>query len=209
MTQPHACNDAEFLASVDGIDALPQLLRLLSRGEPVDLDQLIALAGPAGAALAGVVRAQPGTEWDGDGQLVGFGLTPRPTDFSFHLGGKTLYTWCASDTLFFSVMLGEHTVVESICPTTGTPIRLGITPATITSVTPTEAVISQRHRRDLVENLRTDICDHGRFFASRAAAADWLAAHPDGQVLSIADAFAECLAACEELGWLSPEMTSP
>jgi alkylmercury lyase len=209
MTRSHSCNDAAFLASVEGIDALPHLLRLLARGEPLDVDDLAELAGSAGADLARVVRAQPGSEWDSDGRLVGFGLTPRQTDYRFVVGGKTLYTWCASDTLFFSVILGEHTVAESTCPATGVPIRLEITPEAITSVAPAEAVVSQRHRQDLVGNLRSDVCDHGRFFASRSAAADWLAAHPDGQVLSIAEAFAECRAACEELGWLSPEVTSP
>jgi alkylmercury lyase len=209
MTQPHACNDAAFLASVDGIDALPYLLRLLAKGEPVDLDELTDLAGAAGADLSRVVRAQPGAEWDSDGRLVGFGLTPRPTDYRFLVGGKTLYTWCASDTLFFSVILGESTVAESTCPTTGTAIRLEITPDAITSVTPAETVVSQRHRQDLIANLRSDVCDHGHFFASRSAAAGWLADHPDGQVLSIAAAFAECRAACEELGWLTPEVTSP
>jgi alkylmercury lyase len=204
MTQSHACNDAAFLASVDGIDALPHLLRLLARAEPVDLDELASLAGPAGAELARVVRAQPGSEWDDDWRLVGFGLTPRPTGYRFLVGGKTLYTWCASDTLFFTVILGVHTVAESTCPVTGVPIRLEITPDAIMSVTPADAVVSQRHRQDLVANLRSDVCDHGRFFASRSAAADWIGAHPDGQVLSIADAFAECRAACEELGWLSP-----
>ena len=122
MTQPHACNDAAFLASVDGIDALPQLLRLLAGAEPVDLDELAALAGPAGAELARVVHAQPGAEWDDDGRLVGFGLTPRPTDYRFRVGGKTLYTWCASDTLFFTVILGEHTVAESR-PKRSCPLR--------------------------------------------------------------------------------------
>jgi alkylmercury lyase len=209
MTQPHACNDAAFLASVEGIDALPHLLRLLAQGEPVDLHELTDLAGQAGADLARVVHAQPGVEWDSDGRLVGFGLTPRPTDYRYVVGGKTLYTWCASDTLFFSIILGEHTVAESTCPTTGTPIRLEITPDAITSVTPAETVVSQRHRQDLTANLRFDVCDHGHFFASRSAAADWLAAHPDGEVLSVTEAFAESRAACKELGWLSPEVTSP
>lgn len=206
MTQSHACSDAAFLSSVDGIGALPHLLRLLARGEPVHLNELVEVAGDAGTDLSRVVRAQPGAEWDSDGRLAGFGLTPRPTDFRFVVAGRTLYTWCASDTLFFTVILGEPTVAESVCPTTGQHIRLELTPDAVVSVTPPGAVVSQRHRQDLVGNLRSDICDHGHFFASRDAAADWLAAHPDGQVRRIAGAFAECRASCEELGWLSPEV---
>jgi alkylmercury lyase len=209
MTEPYACNDASFISNVDGFRALPQLLRLLSRGEPVDLDELVDKAGQAGADLGRVVRAQPGTEWDSDGWLIGFGLTPRRTDYRFLVGGKTLYTWCASDTLLFTVILGEETVAESACPATGVPIRLEITPDGVTSVTPAEAVVSQRHRGELAGNLRSDVCDHGHFFASASAAAAWLAEHPDGQVLSIAEAFSECRAACEELGWLPPAVPSP
>lgn len=81
-----------------------------------------------------------------------------------------------------------------------------MTPEGVMSVTPPEAVVSQRHRPDLVGNLRSDVCDHGRFFASASAAAAWVADHPDGQVLSITDAFAECRTACEELGWIPPEV---
>jgi alkylmercury lyase len=57
-----------------------------------------------------------------------------------------------------------------------------------------------------VRNLRSDVCDHGHFFASAAAAQGWMAEHPDGQVLSIADAFDACRASCEELGWVAPEV---
>jgi alkylmercury lyase len=203
MSEKYACNDAAFIASVDGFRALPQLLRLLSRGRPASRDELVGSAGEAGADLWGVLRGQPGTEWASDGRLVGFGLTPRPTDYRFVVDGKTLYTWCASDTLFFTIILGKETVVESACPVTGVPVRLEVTPGGVTSVTPPEAVVSQRHREDLVRDLRADVCDHGHFFASAAAAAQWVAEHPEGKVLSIADAFAECRAACEELGWLA------
>ena len=208
-TEPHACNDAAFLSSVDGIAAFPHLLRLLARGEPVDLGELVAVAGEAGADLGRVVAAQPGPEWDSDGRLVGFGLTQIPTGYRFLVDGKTLYTWCASDTLFFTVILGRPTVAESTCPATGEPIRAELTPEAVLSVTPASAVVSELHRQGLAGNLRSDICDQGHFFASTEAAAGWLSAHPDGQVRRIADAFAECRAACEQLGWLTRSPLEP
>lgn len=209
MTPPSPSEFAEFLSSVGGIEAFPHLLRLLARGEPVALEELAASEGEAGADLARVVRAQPGAEWDSDGRLVGFGLTPRPTDYRLLVAGKTLYTFCAIDTLLFTVILGEETVVESTCPTTGVPIRLELTPERVTTITPPDSVVSQRLRQDLVEDLRGNMCDHTKFFASKDAAADWLAAHPDGQVLSVADGFAQCKAACDELGWLSSDVATP
>jgi alkylmercury lyase len=205
VTEPYACDDAAFISSVEGFRAIPHLLRLLARGEPVALAGLAGVGGHSGAELERVLRAQPGTEWDGDGRLVGFGLTPRPTGYRFLVGGKTLCTWCASDTLFFTVILGEDTAVESTCPATGVPIRLQITPGGVRSVWPSDAVVSQRHRGELAGNLRSDVCDHGRFFASAAAASGWAAGHPDGRVLTIAEAFQQCRASCQELGWLDPE----
>jgi alkylmercury lyase len=204
VTEPYVCNDAAFISSFDGFMAIPQILRLLARGEPVNLREVADVAGQSGADLERALRAQPGTEWDDAGRMVGFGLTPRPTDYRFLVGGKTLYTWCASDALFFTVILGEDTVAESTCPATGVPIRLEITPGGVRSVSPPDAVVSQRRPGETVGNLRSDVCDHGHFFASAAAASAWAAEHPDGQVLNIAKAFEECRISCEELGWVTP-----
>jgi alkylmercury lyase len=204
VSRPHACTDAALLAGVPGHGALPRLLRLLATGTPVDLDEF-AQCEPAGADLVRVVRAQPGTEWDRDGRLVGFGLTTRPTRHRFSVGGVQLYTWCAADTLFFTVILGASTVVASECPVTGAPIRLELAPDGVSSVTPPDTVVSQRHREGPVGDLRADVCDQGHFFASRSAGAAWSAEHPDATLLDVADAFAECGAACRDLGWATPE----
>lgn len=204
MTEPHACNHAGLIAGTEGFTAFPQLLRLIARGQPVDLRELTDLAGQPGTELGRVLRGQPGTEWDDEGRLVGFGLTSQPTAHRFLVGGKTLYTWCASDTVFFTVILGEDTVAESTCAATSAPIRVEITPGGVRSVTPPGAVVSQRRRSELAGNLRADICDHGHFFASASAASGWVAQHPTSRLLTIDDAFEECRASCEELGWVSP-----
>jgi alkylmercury lyase len=208
MTEPHACNDAELISSFEGFPAIPPLLRLIARGRPVGLPELAAESGQPAPDLERMLRTQPGTEWDDEGRLVGFGLSLRPTAHRYLVGGQTLYTWCASDTLFFTVILGADAVAESTCPATGQSIRLEITPDAVTSVSPAGAVVSERHRDDLVANVRTDVCDHGHFFASEAAASAWVAAHPDGEILSVTDAFDHCRTACEQLGWLVPGTTA-
>jgi alkylmercury lyase len=207
MTNPHACSDAELISTFEGSPAIPALLRLIARGRPVDLAELAAESGQPAPDLEPIFRAQPGTEWDDEGRLVGFGLSLRPSAHRYLVAGRTLYTWCASDTLFFTVILGIDAVAESTCPATGQPIRLEITPDAVTSVSPPGAVVSQRHRSDLVANLRADVCDHGHFFASAAAASDWVAAHPDGEILSVTDVFDNARRACEQLGWLVPGTT--
>jgi alkylmercury lyase len=205
MTEPHACSDAELISSFEGSPAVPALLRLIARGRPVDLTELAAVCGVADVER--ILRGQSGTEWDDHGRLVGFGLSLRPTAHRYLIGGHTLYTWCATDTLLFTVILGTEAVAESTCPATGQAVRLEITPDAVMSVSPPAAVVSQRHRGDRAANLRADVCDHGHFFASAAAARAWVAAEPDGEILSVTDAFDSCRTACEQLGWLVPGTT--
>jgi hypothetical protein len=51
VAEPYCCNDAAFLSSADGSMAIPHLIRLLARGEPVDLKELTHAAGQSGAEL--------------------------------------------------------------------------------------------------------------------------------------------------------------
>jgi alkylmercury lyase len=129
-------------------------------------------------------------------------MTTRPTDHRFVVADRTLYTWCATDTLLFTAILGQPTTVESTCPATGEPIRIELTPHAVLFVTPADAVVSQRHNGELLGDVRAEVCDHGHFFSSPAAASGWTAEHPDGAVLAVRTAFGNARAACAELGWL-------
>jgi alkylmercury lyase len=208
MTEHHACSDAAFISSVEGFEAFPHFVRLLARGTPVQVDELSALAGRPEEEVDRLLRSQHGTEWDEEGRLVGFGLTLRPTRHRYTVAGRSLYTWCATDTLLFTVIIGEPAEAESTCPATGQAIRLELRPDAVVSVEPADTVVTQRHRGELVDNLRAEVCDHGHFFASPAAASDWAAEHTDGEVLALAEVFERCRQACQELGWLAPEAAS-
>jgi alkylmercury lyase len=207
MTEHHA-RDATFISSVEGFEAFPHLVRLLARGTPVNIEELAALAGRPKDDVDWLVRSQPGTDWDDHGRLVGFGLTLRPTQHRYMIAGRTLYAWCATDTLLFTQIIGEPAVAESTCPATGLPVRLELRQGAVVSVQPADAVVTQRHGGELVADLRAEVCDHGHFFASPAAASDWATEYPEGQVLAVAEAFERCRQACLELGWLAPEVTA-
>lgn len=208
MTEAHACGDSSFISRVDGFEAFPLLVRLLAGGNPVRIDEIAILAGRPEGDVERLVRSQPGAEWDNHGRLVGFGLTLRPTGHRYTVAGRTLYTWCATDTLLFTLILGKPAVAESTCSATGQPICLELSPNGVVSVEPPDAVVTQRHRGELVADLRAEVCDHGHYFASSSAASSWAAEHPEGQVLSVADAFDRCRHACQELGWLTSKVTA-
>ena len=154
--------------------------------------------------MEGFLRAQPGTDWDDDGRVVGFGLTLRPTPHRFVVDGQVLYTWCATDTLIFPAILGRPANVESRCPVTAGRIRLEVAPDGVVSVDPPLTVVSQVHPAEVVDDIRGVVCRHGHFFSSAEAARDWAAEHTEGAVLPVADAFDRARAACEGLGWMQP-----
>lgn len=204
-----ARREARFISRFDGFELLPHLVRLLAEGRPVGPRQVAEAAGRPVDEVQGFLRAQAGTDWDEDGRIAGFGLTLRPTPHRFVVDGKVLYTWCATDTLVFPAILGRGAVVESACPVTSRPIRLEVTPDAVVSVEPPTAVVSQVRPAGAVEDIRGVVCHHGHFFSSPQAASDWAADHPEGQVLSVSEAFDCARAACQALGWArsSPSAT--
>lgn len=205
MSEHAGCSDAAFISSVEGFESFPHLVRLIARGRPVELTEIAGIAQRPDAEVEQALRAQPGTDWDDEGRLVGFGLTLVPTEHRYIVGGRTLYTWCATDTLLFTLILGVAAVAESTCPATGQPIRVELCPDAVISLEPRDAVISERHLGAEVADLRSEVCEEGHFYASRAAAQSWAGEHPEGEVLSVTDAFDRCRQACEELDWLNIE----
>ncbi|MGH3919826.1 MAG: alkylmercury lyase MerB [Pseudonocardiaceae bacterium] len=181
--------------------AVPALLALLAEGQPASRERIAATIGcPIGdvnALFAGLPEAQ----WDDDGRLVGLGLTLVPTPHRCLIAGRTLYTWCASDTLIFTIMLGRAVCVESICPVTGREICLNVEPDRMVAVTPATAVVSADLPSFAVADIRATRCVHGRFFATSEAAQGWRAEHPDGTVLPVADEFAICQQMVSALDW--------
>ncbi|SKM29564.1 Alkylmercury (organomercurial) lyase MerB [Mycobacteroides abscessus subsp. massiliense] len=167
----------------------PPLLRLLTHGQPVTIEQLARTAGRTVAQVRATLAETPDTEYDEDGRVVGNGLTLRRTDHRFEVDGTPLYTWCALDTLVFPAILGRTAHVTSPCHATGVPVRVTVASDRITHIDPDTAVVSIV-TPDAPTSIRAAFCDHVHFFATAQAAAPWLAGHPDATVLPVADAHA-------------------
>lgn len=167
---------------------LPTLLRLLARGEPVSPIEIAEGAGVSEAEVHTRLAASPDAELDDDGNLVGMGLTLRPTPHRFRLDGGDLYTWCALDTLMYPSLLETSAVVESPCRGTGDPVRVEVGPEGVRSVDPTDAVVSIVVPEEC-RSVRATFCDQVHFFRSAEAANDWLRARPNAIVLSVREAF--------------------
>lgn len=202
MDSECSCTDVGFITSYEGHELLPVIVRLISRGEAVSPAEIARAAGRDAGWVEALLRAQPGTDWDANGALAGFGLTLVETPYRLRIAGRVLYTWCATDTLFFPAILGTTATAESVCPSTGATIRVAMDPDSVISVDPPEAVVSQTHSSGRVADIRASVCDHGHFFASADAARPWLAEHPEGRVVAIGEAFAAARTGCQQLGWV-------
>ncbi|WP_151482142.1 organomercurial lyase MerB [Streptomyces albicerus] len=189
-TQEMAARFTETVNRAPGVKLwlLRPLLTLLATGEPVTPDQLAAQAGRPVNAIREALADMPDTEYDTVGRIIGNGLTHNPTPHRYQTGDRTLYAWCAMDTLVFPATIGHTAQVTSPCRATGEPVHLTVAPDGPTDVEPAGAVVSVV-APDAPTSVRAAFCNQVHFFASADAAKDWLAEHPDAQVLPVADAY--------------------
>src|SRR5712692_3334777 len=129
------------------------LWRLLAEGVPVSLEELATESHRPLNEIQAFLHSSD-VRVDQEGHIIGLGLSFQPTRHQFHLGGKTLYTWCALDTLAFPALLGRTARVISSCPVTGKEIRLTVTPEAIVDLSPASAVVSVR-----MPGEETNICN--------------------------------------------------
>ena len=130
-------------------------------------------------------------QYDDDRAVVGFGgLTIRPTKHRFEVAGRTLYTWCAWDSLFIPEILGQTARVESSCPESGNAIEITISPNAAPAADPPGTVVSfpLPEAAQLRADVRSNFCDLVYFFSSRDAAEVWTRRHEETFVLSLAQA---------------------
>lgn len=175
------------MAATPAWRSLPQILQAMLQEGPLTARRLQAMDDHAD--LLGALRQQPGAEWDGEGNLVGLGLTSRPTHHRLLLRGKVWYTWCALDTLVFPGLLGERATVWGRCAATAAPVRLEVAPTGLEAWSPRAAVVSMVAPGDL-SDVRASFCSKTHFFVSAAAAKPWLDKHPEGFTLPLQEAHA-------------------
>ena len=188
---------AQYTAAMPDLDPSLQqaalaLLRLLARGEPVEVQRLADASGLPADYLEATLAASPGIFRDDRGGVTGaLGLSVVEVGaHRLRIGGRSLSARCALDTLYLPELLGSRARVASRCPVTGAEISLSVTPAGPVDLSPVDAVISylvpeEKFDLDVVQRF----CDFVHFFASPQAAGQWTAEHPGTLVLGIDDAY--------------------
>lgn len=162
-----------------------KILNLLAEGHPVSSDELSASLGiPQREVKSNLTRL--GGEFDENGNLVGLGLTLKATPHKFRVNGHELYAWCATDTLWFPMLLNKTASVETVDPVNGEKIRLSIAPKGIEKVEPRGAVVSFTYKNLNPEDIRGSFCNFSHWFSSNETASTYASTHP-GVVILTAD----------------------
>jgi alkylmercury lyase len=175
-----------------------EIYRQLALGQPVGRAALAEALHLPPAAVEEVLEhanLRSLTYTDAEGRILGFGgLAIQEMPHRFTIAGRTLYTWCAWDSLFIPVILGMEADVDSPAPGTAARVRLNVAPDGVKRVQPQTAVMSlllpsaQLFQGDALKAI-ANFCHYIFFFPDRETANRWTRDHPDTMVISVLDAF--------------------
>ncbi len=173
------------------------LLKLTGMGEhPIEIERLAAAIGRSPEEAVALAR-----QWTrarvADG-LIHLDMESSPfSRYRVEIGTRVMHIGGCAPDLFFAVLAtGMSIRVESICPTTGTTIRVALSPDGVELVEPPSTVIAIINPRaqefqgvENIEEVDADVCSQQPLFASAEAAASWQASHPDGRIYPVAEVF--------------------
>ena len=132
---------AEVDRRVTGLTALVRGIARSGAVTPEDFSRETALSAEQASEVFEELAAI-GLERDDEGRIVGAALTTTRTPHAVTFAGRSLFAWCALDTLFIPGLLDEVAEIESTCPVSQTPIRLTVTPEGVSAVSPPEAALT-------------------------------------------------------------------
>ena len=169
-----------------------KLYRLLGEGKPVSPRRLARAINLPETRILEILGSWPGVYYDGEGSVIGFwGLALGEMPQRFEVDGRTLYTWCAWDSLFIPDLLGKTARVSSADPVTKEKISLVVGPDGIKAITPATTVVSfLTPDRPFDQDVIMSFCHFVHFFASPESAKKWTTEHPGTFQLSVDDAWA-------------------
>lgn len=145
----------------------------LLEGRPVSVDTLAEATGRPQDELDQFLNRLE-AERNENGEVVGLGLSLRPTAHQYETDGKIFYGWCAPDTLIYPPLFQHTARVRSRDPITGAAVKLTVTRDAVEQVDPSSAAVTWVED-GTPSSLRESFCRPGRFFADASAAQQWTA----------------------------------
>lgn len=198
ITQALLKQKQALFASPDSVAVHNFIYRSIAAGEPVTPEYVAKATGFPVKDIAPTFDdlRNGGSDFNAEGNLVGFMLSLVPTQHEFKLNDHDLYTWCAFDALFLPGFLGETAGIRSVCPATGKTIQLTVSPDGIEDPSPIDVVlsltvpgISAACAPGEKGGAAGASCSSIDFFVNRKVAEDWLGPDTDLAILSLDEAW--------------------
>ncbi len=165
---------------------------MLSRGRPVSITELATTVLMSEKEVNDILSEWPGVFKNEDGDIISYwGLGLTEMIHQIQIDGKTLYNWCAWDSLFIPPLVGKTAHITSVCPVTKEKIKLVVSKHGV-EYQPASTVMSfvkPQSGIKIDENVITNFCHKIYFFSSEEAASTWVAENPETFVISVEDAF--------------------
>ncbi len=187
----------KLVALIPKLEAVDQrgivtLYRLLTEGQPVSPAHLAGALGLSESHVRDVLeRWQSFVYYDRDGSVIAFGgLALQEMPHRLEVDGRTLYAWCAVDSLFIPAILGKTARIESPDPLTKEKISLVVGPTGVSELTPASAVVSFLERDTPFDaDVIKSFCHFVHYFGSTETGAKWTSKHEGTFLLSVDEAY--------------------
>lgn len=183
--------------ALESVKATDFVLQSIASGNPVSAEAFAAHLGFGLKETRILMRKSKmsGADFDDEGRMIGNALTMRPTQHLLEINGRTLYAWCALDTLFLPGLIGKTAKVQSLSPASGETICLTVSPSGVEDFEPATTVLSvvvpgtsQACEPDQMGGADGAACSSMKFFASRKEAEEHLGADSDVAILTVDEA---------------------
>jgi alkylmercury lyase len=158
-----------------------QTLRLLSKGHPINSEQVSQIAVKEGLSTDEALAVLDWiVERNKDGNIAGLaGLSVNNWSHKFKVNGTELSTWCALDTMFLPQILNQTAEVESKDPGTKEIIKLSIGPNKVEHHGSSSTVISvvtpktKKKGLESTEKIWKSFCCFSHYFTSVESGKKW------------------------------------
>ena len=167
------------------------LYRLLAKGEAVSPARLAETLNLSERGVRETLSQWPGVYYEDTGAVIGFwGLALLEMPHRFQVDGRTLYTWCAWDSLFIPEILGKTARVESTDPLTRETISLAVGPEGVKELEPVDTVVSFLAPDGVFDaDIIQRFCHFVHFFGSRESGERWTSKHNGTFLFSVDEAY--------------------
>jgi alkylmercury lyase len=167
--------------------ALRHLFALLSAGKPVSPFQFAKIAKkdiPAAEEALQMGRS----DRDAHGNVIGlFGFALQPSLHRLMIEDVALFSCCAMVAQMAPFLVGKPASIESIDPTNNKVVKIIVSPNSIQSVEPKDAVATfiATNQEDVLRDVSSAFCSHVRHFINRRTAEEFTSLNPKRYIVDI------------------------